>query len=133
MDRETRVCPYCGETIYAEAAKCRWCGEMLRETPPDEAKDSGYPVREEHPSGAVAILIFGILAWAVCFLFGIVAWIMGSDYARKCEEKGLQPEGTAVAGKILGMVNVILTLVVIGFVVFMVVAGAAFSGGSSTP
>lgn len=25
----TRTCPWCAETIRAEALKCRWCGSML--------------------------------------------------------------------------------------------------------
>jgi hypothetical protein len=27
--RETRLCPYCAETVYSEAVKCRYCGSEL--------------------------------------------------------------------------------------------------------
>jgi TM2 domain-containing membrane protein YozV len=29
MDRDTRVCPFCGEHILASAIKCRFCASML--------------------------------------------------------------------------------------------------------
>jgi hypothetical protein len=27
--RDTRACPYCAETVYSEAVKCRYCGAEL--------------------------------------------------------------------------------------------------------
>lgn len=29
MEKETKICPYCGEEILAKAIKCKHCGEML--------------------------------------------------------------------------------------------------------
>lgn len=36
MDKETKKCPYCGETIMAIAKKCRHCGEWLIEKEVEE-------------------------------------------------------------------------------------------------
>jgi hypothetical protein len=56
------------------------------------------------PEGAVTILVLGILSLVVCGPLGIVAWIMGNGYMARCREMGVEPEGTAVAGRVIGMI-----------------------------
>jgi len=92
-----------------------------------------------HPHRGVMILVFGILSWVIgCFIFGILAWVMGNNDLREMEEgrMDITGQGLTQAGKIIGMINVILSIVgiVIGAVVLLfalIVAGAA--AGSAGP
>ena len=85
------------------------------------------------------ILAFGILSWFLCFIFGICAWVMGNAdlEAMRRGEMDRTGEGLTSAGRILGMIHIILSIVSIGIVllVFIVLAmigaaaGAAGAGG----
>lgn len=83
------------------------------------------------PHRGVMILVFGILSFFVCMIFGIVAWVMGNNDLRAMDEGRMDPEGRGLtqAGKICGMISVILTLVFIVLWIAMValfgVLGAA--------
>ena len=65
----------------------------------------------------------------VCAPLGIAAWIQGNTYMKRCKEIGVEPEGSAVAGRICGMIASILTLVLtlggLGFVGLLIVGAAA--------
>ena len=88
------------------------------------------------PHRGVLILVFGILSWVVCVIFGIVAWIMGNSDLRAMQEGRMDPtgEGLTKAGKIVGMISVILSIVglFIGILVLLLMGifAAASSGGS---
>lgn len=64
---ETKVCPYCGETIQQDAVKCKYCGTFLR------SQSISYTVPEliEYARrigiilGCLGILVFVI--WLLCF------------------------------------------------------------------
>jgi hypothetical protein len=84
------------------------------------------------------ILAFGILGLLVCLVFGIVAWVMGNGDLRAMAEGRMDPngEGLTKAGKILGIVSVILTIIgiVVAILWVVVIAGFMAAGaGSGTP
>lgn len=93
------------------------------------------------PHRGVMILIFGILSFVLsCFVFGILAWVMGNGDLRAMRAGQMDPsgEGLTQAGRILGIINICLLLAVIAFyVVFLIIiaivgvaaAGAGAAGG----
>ncbi len=91
------------------------------------------------PHRGAMILVFGILSWLLCFVFGIVAWVMGNTDLREMAEGRMDPsgEGLTRAGKIVGMIHVILSLAMIPIVLILVLAGvftaAATGGAGGTP
>jgi hypothetical protein len=76
----------------------------------------GHPPQVLEPHRGTLILVFGILSWMVCFLFGITAWVMANRDLREMAAGRMDRSGESMtqAGRILGMINVILTLVAVG-------------------
>lgn len=70
-----------------------------------------YPMPREHPE-ATLILVLGLVSLA-CGPVGFVAWYLGSRAEREIDESGIaySNAGNIKAGKILGMVMGILTIV----------------------
>lgn len=87
------------------------------------------------PHRGTMILVFGILGFVLCFIFGIVAWVMGNNDLRAMAEGRMDPSGEGItkAGKICGMIATILQLLGIGIWIVLVVLlgiGAAAAGAS---
>jgi len=101
-DRPTVPCVACAELILAAARKCRYCGELQpRSGPRLPPKKKFRPPDSE----ATTICILGILGVSLCALCGIFAWAKGNAYMDACRSLGAEPKGTAVAGRILGMIS----------------------------
>ena len=86
------------------------------------------------PHRGVLILVLGILGFLVCIICGIVAWVMGNADLKEMDAGRMDPSGRGLtqAGKICGMVAVILNIVVIGiWLVFAVILGAAGVAGAA--
>ncbi|MEE8154181.1 MAG: DUF4190 domain-containing protein [Phycisphaerales bacterium] len=91
------------------------------------------PVQHLQPHRGVMILVFGILGIVICGIFGIVAWVMGNSDLRAMREGRMDPtgEGLTKAGKICGIIGVVLNLVIATFyIVFFVILAAAVAGGA---
>ena len=65
------------------------------------------------------ILALGILGLVCCFICGIIAWVMGSNDLREMAAGRMDPSGQGMtnAGKICGMISVIIQIV--GFVFYL--------------
>lgn len=91
---------------------------------------NGTPDSSLQPHRGVLILILGILGIVCCLVLGIVAWVMGNSDLKAMAEGRMDRtgEGLTKAGKICGMIGVILqVLYLIGYalVVFVFAAAAA--------
>jgi hypothetical protein len=81
------------------------------------------------PHRGVLILVFGILGLVMCVIFGIVAWVMGSGDLKQMDAGAMDPSGRGLtqAGKICGMIGVILNFVVL--LLCVVIFAVAFAAG----
>jgi hypothetical protein len=72
------------------------------------------PLRPHH---GVATLVLGILGIACCFICGIIAWVMGSSDLEEMDAGIMDPSGRGLtkAGKVCGMVGVIIAAIVLAF------------------
>jgi hypothetical protein len=71
------------------------------------------------------ILALGILSWAIgCPVFGILAWVMGSNDLSEMRQGTMDPQGQSLteAGRMIGMIHSILVITVlfIGVLVLLV-------------
>ncbi len=69
------------------------------------------------PHRGTVVLVLGILGLLLCFILGIVAWVMGNDDLREMRLGTMDPSGRGLtqAGRICGMISVIIAIV--GFTV----------------
>lgn len=104
--------------------------EENSQQPPVATTQAQTPVQSVAPHRGVLILVLGILGIVCCFICGIVAWVMGNNDMREMDAGRMDPTGRGLtqAGKICGMVSVILQIV--GFVIWllMMLLGFGISG-----
>ncbi len=85
------------------------------------------------PHRGVLILVLGILGIVLCFICGIVAWVMGNADLREMDAGTMDPEGRQLTqvGKILGMIGVGLTVIFGGLWLILVILGML--AGAASP
>jgi uncharacterized membrane protein YphA (DoxX/SURF4 family) len=92
--------------------------------PPVPGAPAGMPVK---PHRGGMILAFGIIGILCCFIFAILAWVMGKNDLKEMAAGRMDRtgEGMTKAGKIMGMISVILAIVGIVIWTILLIAGVA--------
>ncbi|MCC5828508.1 MAG: DUF4339 domain-containing protein [Phycisphaeraceae bacterium] len=98
-----------------------------------EHKSYGHSGHIKPDRGGV-VLTFGILSLMVCFVFGIVAWTMANTDLQEMAAGRMNPsgEGMTKAGKILGIISVVLAVIPLGIFIIVFV-GLLASGAALSP
>lgn len=81
----------------------------------------GYGMNYPYQSQASTVMVLGILSLVVCGLLGPIAWSMGNTELGRIDRGEVDPSnrGSAVAGRICGMIASIMIIVGIVAVVFL--------------
>ena len=82
------------------------------------------------PHRGTLILTLGIIGIVCCFICGIVAWAMGNSDIRRMAEGRMDPSGRGLtqAGKICGIVSVVLAVFGLVAWLIMMAIGIGTSG-----
>jgi len=82
------------------------------------------PAAPLKPHRGTTVLVLGILGLVVCFICGIIAWVMGNNDLREMNQRIMDPAGRGMtnAGRICGMVSVGLAVLWVVFLIIYAVA-----------
>lgn len=74
------------------------------------------------PHRGGAILALGIIGIVVCFITGIIAWVMGSSDLKEMDAGQRDPTGYSLtkAGMICGIIGVVLAILSLFWIIFVV-------------
>jgi len=90
------------------------------------------------PHRGAMILVFGILGIVLCFVFGIIAWVMGNDDIRQMNAGLMDPAGRDMTqiGRIMGIVVTCIVgggILLYAFFMLLMLLVAAIGIGSFSP
>ena len=96
-------------------------------TAPTVAQPPAQGGLKAHRGGVV--LTLGILGIVICFICGIIAWVMGKNDLREIDAGTMDPTGRGLtnAGKICGMISVILACAGLAIWLLLMIIAAIFA------
>jgi hypothetical protein len=121
-DASRRPCPMCGESIAVEARKCRFCGEIVDDSPlPSQSGNDqmAWLIPLKNPQALMAYYL-GLFSLIPCFPLGIAAFvlgILGLRHARR--DPAVRGRVHAWIGIVLGGFFGLLWLAFTGLMIFV--------------
>jgi hypothetical protein len=124
------TCPRCGGAVRSDAPSCPHCGFVPGASPPAFGAGAGAAVGGTEGM-AVASMVLGIAGFVACPLVcHVLAIVFGTQAKSRIRQSpGLQGDGMATAGIVLGWVGVGLALL---FLVIIIIAGINSHSSSSS-
>lgn len=85
----------------------------MQEAPQGTPQATAPPQMGMKPARGGTVLTLGILGIVICFIMGIIAWVMGSGDLKEMKEGKRDPGGEQLtrAGMICGIVGTILGII----------------------
>ena len=79
------------------------------------------------PHRGVTVLVLGIIGIVLCFICGIIAWVMGKNDLKEMDAGVMDPTGRGLtkAGKICGMIGVVVQCVGLAIQLLVIIFLAA--------
>ena len=106
---------------------------MTQATPPVTPSESYM-----RPHRGAIVLVLGILGIVVCFITGIIAWVMGNNDLSAMRAGTMDPtgEGLTQAGRICGIISVALGVLgfcfgIVWMIIMVMALGAAGASGAA--
>ncbi len=78
---------------------------------------------EPKPESGTTIFVLGLLGILLCQILAPIAWIQGNSYMERARTMGVQPDGLAVAGRIMGMIGTGLLVLVLIITILGILVG----------
>ena len=106
-----------------------------QEVPVVPAGPQGPTQMQLNPHRGTVILVLGIVGIVCCFICGIIAWVMGNGDLREIDAGRMDPSGRGLtqAGKICGMIGVILWVIYLIINILVVLLGVGGGLMSNMP
>ena len=103
----------------------------MQETPQGTTQPTSSPQMGIKPARGGAVLTLGILGIVICFILGIIAWVMGAGDLREMKEGKRDRSGEQLtkAGMICGIVGTALgVLGILWWLIAVVIIGIGAPG-----
>ena len=116
------------EVVYTSLAQRPQTSKNASADPSQPRSAARYRYTEPHRG--TLILVLGILSWVVsCPVFGIVAWVLGSNDLREMRTGRMNPNGMGLtqAGLILGRIHTMILIAIVVLGLLLALVGAILS------
>ena len=103
----------------------------MQETPQGTTQPAPAPQMGVKPSRGGAVLTLGILGIVICFILGIIAWVMGAGDLREMKEGKRDRSGEQLtkAGMICGIIGTVLGILgVLWWIIAVMIIGMSAPG-----